>query len=77
MTEPPIGQPINWYGKGGKPDAREIRVPAERRFGSGSGMAVLTTTEMERADRLTIPAARLVFALIMSAGQACPKPPWL
>ncbi|WP_063791636.1 NAD(P)H-hydrate epimerase, partial [Bradyrhizobium valentinum] len=33
-------------------------------------MEVLTTTEMERADRLTIAAGRPGFALMMSAGQA-------
>src|SRR5882757_1208599 len=33
-------------------------------------MDVLTTTEMERADRLTIAAGRPGFALMMSAGQA-------
>jgi ADP-dependent NAD(P)H-hydrate dehydratase / NAD(P)H-hydrate epimerase len=34
------------------------------------GMEVLTTTEMERADRLTIAAGTPGFALMMSAGQA-------
>ena len=33
-------------------------------------MEVLTTTEMERADRLTITAGTPGFALMMSAGQA-------
>ena len=33
-------------------------------------MDVLTTTEMERADRLTIAAGTPGFALMMSAGQA-------
>ena len=33
-------------------------------------MEVLTTTEMERADRLTIAAGTPGFALMMSAGQA-------
>jgi hydroxyethylthiazole kinase-like uncharacterized protein yjeF len=36
----------------------------------GFGMEVLTTTEMERADRLTIAAGTPGFALMMSAGQA-------
>src|ERR1044071_6306109 len=36
----------------------------------GLGMKVLTTTEMERADRLTITAGTPGFALMMSAGQA-------
>ena len=36
-------------------------------------MEVLTTTEMERADRLTIAAGTPGFALIMSAGQAVAK----
>src|SRR3954465_10886846 len=36
----------------------------------GFGMEVLTTTEMERADRLTITAGTPGFALMMSAGQA-------
>src|SRR3954468_15924149 len=36
----------------------------------GLGMEVLTTTEMERADRLTITAGTPGFALMMSAGQA-------
>src|SRR5258705_5907455 len=36
----------------------------------GFGMDVLTTTEMERADRLTITAGTPGFALMMSAGQA-------
>src|SRR3954469_4540822 len=34
------------------------------------GMEVLTTTEMERADRLTIAAGTPGFALMLSAGQA-------
>jgi len=33
-------------------------------------MEVLTTTEMERADRLTVAAGMPGFALMMSAGQA-------
>ena len=33
-------------------------------------MEVLTTSEMERADRLTIAAGTPGFALMMSAGQA-------
>src|SRR3954462_10335033 len=36
----------------------------------GFGMEVLTSTEMERADRLTIAAGTPGFALMMSAGQA-------
>src|SRR4051795_5511771 len=36
----------------------------------GLGMEVLTTIEMERADRLTITAGTPGFALMMSAGQA-------
>jgi hypothetical protein len=36
----------------------------------GFGMEVLTTTEMERADRLTIAGGTPGFALMMSAGQA-------
>ena len=36
-------------------------------------MEVLTTTEMERADRLTITAGTPGFALMMSAGQAVAK----
>ncbi len=36
-------------------------------------MEVLTTTEMERADRLTIAAGTPGFALMMSAGQAVAK----
>jgi hydroxyethylthiazole kinase-like uncharacterized protein yjeF len=36
----------------------------------GFGMEVLTTTEMERADRLTIAAGTPGFALMLSAGQA-------
>ena len=34
------------------------------------GMEVLTTAEMERADRLTIAAGTPGFALMLSAGQA-------
>ena len=36
----------------------------------GFGMEVLTTAEMERADRLTIAAGTPGFALMLSAGQA-------
>src|SRR4029079_16557499 len=42
----------------------------KRRTDRGFGMEVLTTTEMERADRLTIAAGTPGFALMMSAGQA-------
>src|SRR3979411_3037724 len=41
-----------------------------RRLYQGFGMEVLTTAEMERADRLTIAAGTPGFALMMSAGQA-------
>src|SRR5258705_833777 len=41
-----------------------------RRLYQGFGMEVLTTAEMERADRLTITAGTPGFALMMSAGQA-------
>src|ERR1044072_513619 len=42
----------------------------KRRTDRGFGMEVLTTTEMERADRLTIAAGTPGFSLMMSAGQA-------
>jgi hydroxyethylthiazole kinase-like uncharacterized protein yjeF len=41
-----------------------------RRLYQGFGMEVLTSAEMERADRLTIAAGTPGFALMMSAGQA-------
>src|SRR6476620_11177960 len=41
-----------------------------RRLYQEFGMEVLTTAEMERADRLTIAAGTPGFALMMSAGQA-------
>jgi hydroxyethylthiazole kinase-like uncharacterized protein yjeF len=41
-----------------------------RRFYQEVGMEVLTTAEMERADRLTIAAGTPGFALMLSAGQA-------
>src|ERR1700709_2515058 len=41
-----------------------------RRLYQGFGMEVLTTVEMERADRLTIAAGTPGFALMLSAGQA-------
>src|ERR1700688_687297 len=41
-----------------------------RRLYQGFGMEVLTTAEMERADRLTIAAGTPGFALMLSAGQA-------
>src|SRR3979411_1752912 len=41
-----------------------------RRLYQGIGMEVLTTAEMERADRLTIAAGTPGFALMLSAGQA-------
>ena len=41
-----------------------------RRWYQGFGMEVLTTVEMERADRLTIAAGIPGFALMLSAGQA-------
>jgi ADP-dependent NAD(P)H-hydrate dehydratase / NAD(P)H-hydrate epimerase len=41
-----------------------------RRLYQGFGMEVLTTAEMERADRLTIAAGIPGFALMLSAGQA-------
>jgi len=40
------------------------------RLYQGIGMEVLTTAEMERADRLTIAAGTPGFALMLSAGQA-------
>src|ERR1700681_1652156 len=42
----------------------------KRRLYQGFGMEVLTTAEMERADRLTIAAGTPGFALMLSAGQA-------
>src|SRR3954462_14169823 len=42
----------------------------KRRLDRGFGMEVLTTSEMERADRLTITAGTPGFALMLSAGQA-------
>src|SRR5437588_4399800 len=44
-----------------------------RRLYQGFGMEVLTSAEMERADRLTIAAGRPGFALMLSAGQAVAK----
>jgi ADP-dependent NAD(P)H-hydrate dehydratase / NAD(P)H-hydrate epimerase len=41
-----------------------------RRLYREFGMEVLTTAEMERADRLTIAAGTPGFALMLSAGQA-------
>src|SRR3954469_23579234 len=41
-----------------------------RRPHDGFGMEILTTAEMERADRLTIAAGTPGFALMLSAGQA-------
>src|ERR1700704_1339921 len=41
-----------------------------RRLYQGFGMEVLTSAEMERADRLTIAAGTTGFALMLSAGQA-------
>src|SRR3954469_9657986 len=41
-----------------------------RRPHDGFGMEVLTTAEMERADRLTMAAGTPGFALMLSAGQA-------
>src|SRR5258707_1332744 len=41
-----------------------------RRLYQGFGMEVLSTAEMERADRLTIAAGTPGFALMLSAGQA-------
>src|SRR5579863_6161281 len=45
-------------------------MPQDKAAGSGIGMEVLTTSEMERADRLTIAAGTPGFALMLSAGQA-------
>jgi hydroxyethylthiazole kinase-like uncharacterized protein yjeF len=45
-------------------------MPPEEAISSGIGMEVLTTAEMERADRLTIAAGTPGFALMLSAGQA-------
>src|SRR5450631_2581197 len=44
-----------------------------RRLYQGFGMEVLTSAEMERADRLTIAAGTPGFALMLSAGQAVAK----
>jgi ADP-dependent NAD(P)H-hydrate dehydratase / NAD(P)H-hydrate epimerase len=45
-------------------------MPQEKALGSGIGMELLSTAEMERADRLTIAAGTPGFALMLSAGQA-------
>src|ERR1700684_4700869 len=45
-------------------------MPQDKAARSGIGMKVLTTSEMERADRLTIAAGTPGFALMLSAGQA-------
>jgi ADP-dependent NAD(P)H-hydrate dehydratase / NAD(P)H-hydrate epimerase len=49
------------------PDEKCLR---KRRLYQGFGMEVLTSAEMERADRLTIAAGTPGFALMLSAGQA-------
>src|SRR6266851_6976486 len=50
--------------------ARHEKCLRIRRLYQGFGMEVLTTAEMERADRLTIAAGTPGFALMLSAGQA-------
>src|SRR5713226_2992755 len=50
--------------------ARHEKCLRIRRSYQGFGMEVLTTAEMERADRLTIAAGTPGFALMLSAGQA-------
>src|SRR5258706_14947051 len=50
--------------------ARHEKCLRMRRLYQGFGMEVLTTAEMERADRLTIAAGTPGFALMLSAGQA-------
>jgi ADP-dependent NAD(P)H-hydrate dehydratase / NAD(P)H-hydrate epimerase len=45
-------------------------MPQEKALSQGFGMELLTTVEMERADRLTIAAGTPGFALMLSAGQA-------
>src|ERR1700736_1277421 len=45
-----------------------------RRFYQGFGMEVLTSAEMERADRLTLAAGTPGFALMLSAGHAVAEP---
>ena len=50
--------------------ARDEQCLRMRRVDREFGMEVLTTAEMERADRLTITAGTPGFALMLSAGQA-------
>src|SRR5580704_19631983 len=50
--------------------ARDRNCLRKRRLHRRFGMEVLTTAEMERADRITIAAATPGFALMLSAGQA-------
>src|ERR1700682_4759401 len=50
--------------------ARHVKCLRIRRLYQGFGMEILTTAEMERADRLTIAAGTPGFALMLSAGQA-------
>src|ERR1700686_3756472 len=45
-------------------------MPQDKALYQGFGMEVLTTAEMELADRLTIAAGTPGFALMLSAGQA-------
>jgi ADP-dependent NAD(P)H-hydrate dehydratase / NAD(P)H-hydrate epimerase len=45
-------------------------MPQDKAIHQGIGMEVLTSAEMERADRLTIAAGTPGFALMLSAGQA-------
>jgi hydroxyethylthiazole kinase-like uncharacterized protein yjeF len=45
-------------------------MPQEKALSQGFAMEILTTLEMERADRLTIAAGTPGFALMLSAGQA-------
>jgi len=56
------------FGNEGR--AREINCLRKRRFGSEFGMEVLTTAEMEHADRLAIAGGTPGFALMLRAGQA-------
>src|SRR3954452_25574025 len=50
-------------------------VPLEKAFGQGSGMEVLTTAEMQRADQLSIAAGTPGFKLMLSAAQAFTEAP--
>src|ERR1700731_1886213 len=65
-----IGKRINLYANTDLGTHSGSRMPQDEAFIAGFSMEILTTEEMEHADRLAVASGTPGFALMLRAGQA-------